>query len=286
MPERRLPPWLKVKVSFNEQYRKTSALIREHHLHTVCQGAECPNRGVCFAEGTATFMILGDVCTRSCRFCAVQKGHAAPVDPGEPERVAAAVQSLGLNYAVVTSVTRDDLPDGGAAVFGATIRAIRRIAPGTQVEVLTPDFQGNEAALAQVAAAGPEVFNHNVETVPRLYAAVRPEADYRRSLAVLAKYKQIRPASKVKSGLMVGLGETIDEIIRVFKDLREAGCDLVTIGQYLAPSARHLPVVQYVTPEQFQEYEQAALGLGFDAVASGPLVRSSYHAARLIKGKG
>lgn len=283
MGERRLPSWLKVRVSFNERYQNTMAVIKEYGLHTVCQGAECPNRGACFADGTATFMILGAVCTRNCRFCAVEKGEVQPPDLDEPRRVAEAVHQLGLDYAVITSVTRDDLPDGGAWAFAEVIRLIREKSPGTMVEVLTPDFKGNRESLQKVAEARPDVFNHNIETVPRLYPSVRPQANYEQSLQVLAEMKKMLPAVKTKSGIMVGLGESKEEVRAVLTDLRGVNCDLVTIGQYLSPSKQHLPVVEFITPEEFAEYEKMAYALGFTGVASGPLVRSSYHAKRIFE---
>jgi lipoic acid synthetase len=278
----RLPPWLKVKVSFDAKYRATMAVIREQNLHTVCQEAGCPNRGPCFASGTATFLILGDICTRSCRFCGVAKGKPAGLDSKEPERVAEAVRQLQLEYAVITSVTRDDLPDGGASAFAAMIAAIRNAAPKTKVEVLTPDFKGNQEALQMIAAARPDVFNHNLETVARLYPAVRPEADYRRSLQVLAGMKSLLPETFTKSGLMVGLGETRNEVLQSLRDLRSVACDLLTIGQYLAPSPQHYPVAEFILPEVFKEHEQIALKMGFRGVAAGPLVRSSYRAGELF----
>jgi lipoic acid synthetase len=259
-------------------------LLSELELNTVCREAHCPNVGECFARGTATFMILGDVCTRDCAFCAVCSGQPRPVDPEEPHRVAEAARRLGLRHVVVTSVTRDDLPDGGSRQFAETVLAIRRRAEAA-VEVLTPDFQGQTEDVDRVLDAGPRVFNHNVETVPRLYPAVRPQADYRRSLGVLARAATRRTADCLtKSGLMVGLGEREDEVLAVLRDLREAGCQALTIGQYLAPSPAHHPVVEFVTPEQFEGLAAQARELGFAAVASGPFVRSSYGAAELAAG--
>ena len=261
---------------------KVQGLMDDLKLHTVCQSASCPNLGECFHSGTATFLILGGVCTRGCRFCSVPKGKTPPpVDPAEAEHVATAVKAMKLRHAVVTSVTRDDLPDGGADQFVRCIRAIREVSPDTTLEVLTPDFAGDEKALAVVLAARPDVFNHNVETVPRLYSAVRPQADYERSLAVL------RQASRagigwVKSGLMLGLGEQEAEVLRVLADLRQAGVNCLTLGQYLRPTQEHLPVVDYVHPDRFKALEQSAYDLGFRQVASGPLVRSSYHAERVF----
>jgi lipoic acid synthetase len=274
----KLPDWLKTRLSFNESYRRTCAIIIDQKLHTVCQGAGCPNRDTCFSENIATFMILGNCCTRSCRFCGVTKGLPEIPDWDEPRRVAEAVRLLSLDYAVITSVTRDDLADGGAAVFAATICAIRAMAPGVFIEVLTPDFQGKHAALLAIALAQPTVFNHNLETVPRLYQAVRPQADYQRSLEVIRTMKELLPQASLKSGIMVGLGESEAEISQTLLDLRQSGCDLVTIGQYLAPSVHHIPVARYVHPQQFLEDERLAYDLGFRGVASGPLVRSSYRA--------
>ncbi len=270
------PSWLVQRVA-SGGFERVSGLLGGLGLHTVCQSASCPNIGECFGHGTATFLILGGVCTRRCRFCAVPKGEPAALDSGEPAKVAQAAAALGLRHVVVTSVTRDDLPDGGAGHFAATIVAVRAASPGTTVEVLTPDFAGDAHSLDIVLSACPEIFNHNVETVPRLYPTVRPGADYRRSLAVLAA--AAREPLLVKSGLMVGLGESEKEIIAVLGDLAAAGVRAVTVGQYLRPSPAHLPVVEYIHPDQFRRYEQAARSLGFSRVAAGPLVRSSYHAA-------
>lgn len=285
MTPKRFPPWLKVQARLNERYLKTQLIIKENGLHTVCDGAACPNRGVCYAEGTATFMILGDVCTRNCRFCNVEKGKPRPLDPDEPRRVALAVQQLNLDYVVITSVTRDDLDDGGAGAFGDVIKRIRLESPNTKIEVLTPDFKNNQEALLTVAAAQPDVFNHNIETVCRLYPEVRPQADYQQSLAVLKGMKKMLDTVKTKSGIMVGLGETKKEIKETLIDLRSANCDFVTIGQYLSPSKQHLPVVEYIEPGVFDEYRELAYSLGFSGVASGPLVRSSYHAKELFDPK-
>lgn len=255
-------------------------LLERLHLHTVCQGAKCPNMAECFGRGTATFMILGNVCTRNCRFCAVPGGEPLPLDEDEPRNVAEAVAALNLRHAVVTSVTRDDLPNGGSGHFARTIREIRARC-GASVEVLTPDFKGNEEDIARVADALPDVFNHNIETVPRLYPAVRPQADYSRSLEVLRFVKNRRPEIVTKSGLMVGLGETGEEVVEALKDLRGTGCDFVTIGQYLRPSKAHLPIARFVTPEEFDGLAETARTLGFGGVASAPFARSSYHAGEM-----
>jgi len=252
--------------------------MRRLALHTVCEEARCPNIGECWEQRTATFMLLGDICTRSCGFCAVKTGRPGPVDWLEAERVAQAVASLGLEYAVVTSVNRDDLPDGGAALFAHTIQAIRRRSPHCQVEVLIPDFKGNWEASRMVVEAKPDVLNHNVETVPRLYRRVRPQARYRRSLELLQRAKEMDGHLVTKSGLMVGLGETWEEVLQVLQDLRAVACDVVTIGQYLRPSLEHLPIVRYWTPMEFQRLREEGLALGFRHVEAGPLVRSSYHA--------
>lgn len=276
-----LPPWIKKRVSL-EEGEETQKLLQSLSLHTVCESARCPNRGECFARKVATFLIMGDVCTRRCRFCAVEKGIPQPLDPEEPRRVGEASRQLGLKHVVVTSVTRDDLSDGGASHFVATIREIRKALPFSTVEVLTPDFQGREEDLRVVAKEEPEVFNHNVETVPRLYPLVRPLASYQRSLTLLERVKEISPSVITKSGLMVGLGEKKEEVVEVLKDLKRAGCDVVTIGQYLRPSSRHLEVKEYVPPQVFAWYEDVAYSLGFRGVASGPLVRSSYLAEKFV----
>lgn len=282
-PERggRLPPWIRVRVPGDGASRAVQALLDETALHTVCQGAHCPNKHECFSRGTATFMILGGVCTRRCLFCAVTSGAAAPPDADEPRRVAEAAARLNLKHVVVTSVTRDDLPDGGAGHFSATIRALRERLPEARIEVLTPDFMGRERDIDAVLSAAPDVFNHNLETVRRLQKRIRPAASYERSLAVLRRAAAWTPKLTVKSGLMVGLGETDDEMREAIGDLRAAGCDLLTIGQYLAPSKEHHPVERFVPPETFENYARTALSLGFRNVASGPMVRSSYHAEAL-----
>ncbi len=277
---RRFPPWLRKRIPHEAELRRVRELLRGLRLHTVCQSAHCPNLCECFASGTATFMILGNVCTRSCRFCAVGSGTPARPDPDEPRRVAEATAALGLDHVVVTSVTRDDLPDEGSGQFAATIEAIRAACDAT-VEVLTPDFHGRADCLGCVLDAGPDVFNHNVETVPRLYPRVRPQADYRRSLGVLGYARQRGCGAVTKSGLMVGLGERRDEVLAVMNDLRSVGCDALTIGQYLSPSSEHLPVERFVLPEEFETYRNDAEALGFVGVAAGPFVRSSYHAEAL-----
>jgi len=284
--KRRLPPWLKKRLPAGSAAAETRAILDELGLETVCRSARCPNLPECFARHTATFMILGVRCTRSCRFCAVEGGPPDAVRDDEPEAVAEAAARLGLRHVVVTSVTRDDLPDGGAGHFARVIAAVRRRLPRTIIEVLTPDFLGSSAAVATVIDAEPDVFNHNVETVPRLYPEIRPEADYGRSLDVLREAKRLaagRPRRiRTKSGLMVGCGETRKELLCVLADLRAADCDALTLGQYLAPSGGHYPVARFVPPEEFAAYEAEARGLGFLAVASGPFVRSSYNAEALF----
>ncbi|MBI5551810.1 MAG: lipoyl synthase [Desulfobacterales bacterium] len=278
------PPWLRVRMPSGPQYEETRRLLRDGHLHTVCQEAHCPNIFECFSRHTATFLILGDHCTRDCRFCAVKQGPLQPPDPDEPRRVAQAAAEMRLRYVVVTSVTRDDLPDGGAAHFAATIAALRRAIPEVRVEVLIPDFQGDPAALAVVLAAKPDVLNHNVETVPRLYPTVRPQAQYQRSLRLLADAARQAPHIPTKSGLMLGLGESEAEIRQSLADLRAANCRLLTLGQYLQPTARNLPVVRYVPPEEFEQWHRIALDLGFEHVAAAPFVRSSYQAGEVFDG--
>jgi lipoic acid synthetase len=274
----RLPAWAAKKRGILREVRPLRRVLRELGLHTVCEEARCPNIGECFSRPTATFMIAGTRCTRRCGFCAVDTARPAPLDPGEPARIAEATRRLGLRHVVVTAVARDDLADGGAGHFSATIRAVRAVAPATRVEVLTPDFKGEDAPLETVLAAGPDVFNHNLETVWRLSRTVRPQASYQRSLAVLGRAKHLRPDVVTKSGIMVGLGETPAEVRAVMEDLRAVGCDLLTVGQYLQPTRRHLPVVDYVPPPVFAEYARIGHRLGFRHVAAGPFVRSSYHA--------
>jgi lipoic acid synthetase len=274
----RKPRWLKVKAPGGAGYRRIAALMNDQGLHTVCQEANCPNVGECWERGTATFMILGDVCTRRCGFCNVKSGVPGQVDRAEPFRVALAVEQMGLRHCVVTSVDRDDLPDGGAGIFADTIRSIRRRAPACAVEVLTPDFRGIEMPLARVIDARPDVFNHNVETVPRLYPRARRGSDFLRSCRVLRNAKLMDGDVVTKSGLMVGLGETRDEMLEAFGILRDHGVQVLTVGQYLRPSEKHLPVVRYWHPDEFADLEREAYAMGFESVASGPLVRSSYHA--------
>jgi len=278
-PPRRLPPWLRARSGHGERVHEMKVLLQEARLHTVCEEAHCPNRGECWSCGTATFMLLGEICTRSCGFCAVATGRPQPPDPGEPRHVAETSRRLGLGFVVLTSVTRDDLPDGGAAHFAATVRAIRELNPTAQVEVLVPDFKGEPASIRTVVESRPTVFNHNLETVERLTRQVRVQARYRRSLEVLRTAKTCgQPITK--TGIMLGLGETEAEVLALLRDAREAGCDILTIGQYLQPSRAHLPVVEYVHPERFKALEATARALGFSAVYAGPLVRSSYHAER------
>ncbi len=277
-PRERLPQHCRPGARRTPAVASMKRRLRSLRLHTVCEEARCPNIGSCFAQGTATFMLLGPVCTRTCRFCNVATGRPALVDRAEPGRVAEAVRRLGLAHAVLTSVNRDDLPDGGAAQFAATIRAVRAVSPRTTLEVLTPDFQGDAAALACVLEARPDLFNHNLETVPRLYRAVRPAARYERSLELLARARREQPALLTKSGLMLGLGETRDELRCVLRDLRTCDVDCVTLGQYLRPTLRHLEVARYLDPAEFDALAVEARALGFRHVASGPLVRSSFHA--------
>jgi len=280
----RKPPWFKVPPPGGPTYRALTDMVREESLHTVCQEAACPNVGECWERGTATFMILGDTCTRRCGFCNVKTGKPTWNDPLEPLRVARSVAKMGLRHAVITSVDRDDLPDKGASAFVGVIRSIRMQAPGCKVEVLTPDFQGHEMPLAKVIAERPDVFNHNVETVPRLYPVARRGSKFERSCRVLHNAKEMGGDEVVtKSGLMVGLGETHDEMVETFGALREHGVQVLTVGQYLRPTERHLPVVRYWHPDEFSALEAAAYDLGFDHIAAGPLVRSSYHADEHVK---
>ena len=276
---RRLPEWFRVPAPGSAGYRALKDLMRGLNLHTVCESARCPNIGECWNSGTATFMILGDVCTRSCGFCAVKTGRPEGLDTEEPQRVAEAVQTMGLRHAVVTSVNRDELPDGGACIFAETICAIRRLCQNTKVEVLIPDFQGNWRALRVVIEAAPDILNHNVETVPRLYQTMRPQAKYGRSLALLKRAKAMEGDMPTKSGIMVGAGETSAEVRQTIRDIADCKTDILTIGQYLQPSDQHVPVARFYHPDEFLDLKQFALTLGFRHVESGPLVRSSYHAA-------
>lgn len=276
------PEFLKSETRRLPEVVKVRKLLREQGLHTVCEQAHCPNLGQCFAKKISTFMILGKVCTRGCAFCAVEKGRPAGPDPREPARLAHTAAKLGLKHVVITSVTRDDLEDGGARQFSESVREIKKILPGATVEVLTPDFQGDLRAVASVLESGPEVYNHNLETVPSLYPRVRPGADYRRSLSVIDFVSKNGPASVSKSGIMAGMGETRQEIISLMKDLAAAGCRVLTVGQYLAPSRNHWPVAKYYEPEEYRELKAAGLEMGFDYVFAGPLVRSSYHAGEVF----
>lgn len=272
------PDWLRSRAPGGPNFHELKVLTNRLRLHTVCESARCPNLGECWEQRTATFMILGDVCTRRCGFCAVPKGLPLPLDEQEPERVAAAVAEMGLAYAVVTSVNRDDRPDGGAAMFARTIEAIRRSTPRCRIEVLVPDFQGSLDALQTVLAAGPDVLNHNIETVPRLYRQVRPGARYEQSLRLLATARKSSPAIATKSGIMAGIGETWQELLSTMQDLHAHGCQILTIGQYLRPSMDHLPISRYYSPDEFAHLAQEGKRIGFLHVESGPLVRSSYHA--------
>ena len=281
-PTPQRPSWLRAPAPAGENYQELKRLVRDLDLHTVCESAGCPNVGECWNRRTATFMILGNVCTRRCGFCAVQKGAPMPVDYDEPRRVAEACAALGLKYAVVTSVNRDDRSDGGAELFALTIAAIRARIPGCKVEVLVPDFQGSHAAMEIVMNAHPDVLNHNIETVPRLYRQVRLGARYERSLDMLAYAKRVRPFVPTKSGLMLGLGENLDEAIQVMRDLRAHQVDILTLGQYLRPSAKHLPIIRYVPQSEFDELKRLGYEMGFAHVEAGPLVRSSYHASDAV----
>jgi len=282
------PDWIRVKAGNSAaRFGEIKQILREHQLHTVCEEATCPNIGECFGNGTATFMILGDLCTRRCPFCDVGHGKPLPVDPDEPRKLAQTVAALKLKYVVVTSVDRDDLRDGGARHFADCIQQIRALAPGTRIEILVPDFRGRlDTALDILAADPPDVMNHNMETVPRLYKEARPGADYAHSLLLLKRFKERQPGIPTKSGLMVGLGETDEEIIDTLRDMRAHGIDMLTIGQYLAPSVHHLPVRRYVHPDTFSVYQQEATAMGFSHAASAPLVRSSYHADIQAHGAG
>ena len=283
MENLRKPPWLKKRIPPFRDLQKVKSILSETDLHTVCQEARCPNLGECFSRGTATFLILGRVCTRGCGFCAVERDAPARPDEAEPERVAQAVQKMGIHYVVITSVTRDDLADGGASSFAETIRAIRALNPKIDIEVLVPDFKGDLRSLKAVLKECPEVLNHNIETISRLYPRVRPLADYKRSLNLLKRSKEDCPHIPTKSGFMLGLGETQEEVLELLRDLREVGCDFLTIGQYLQPRQDRLPVVRFVPPEEFEEYKRIGEEMGFRAVASGPFVRSSFHASEMFE---
>ncbi len=281
-PKRR-PPWLRVQAPSGEAYRQVREIMRSKALHTVCEEAMCPNLGECWGQGTATFLILGDVCTRTCGFCDIKHGRPRPLDWSEPERVAQAVRDMHLRHAVITSVNRDDRRDGGAPIFAMIIRRIRELVPGCSIEVLIPDFKGSLEALRIVMDARPEILNHNVETVPRLFKTVQPQDNYAWARRILTAAKQMDPQVLTKSGIMVGLGERMDEVKAVMRDLRDWGVDILTIGQYLQPSRKHLPIARYYTPEEFAELKAYGLELGFQWVESGPLVRSSYHAAEQVR---
>jgi lipoic acid synthetase len=280
------PHWLKKRLPTGPDFEKVKGLIEKDRLHTVCQEARCPNIWECFSQQTATFLIMGARCTRNCRFCSVEQGPLEPPDPAEPALVASAARQMGLKYVVITSVTRDDLPDGGAAFFAKTIDEIHRQIPDALVEVLIPDFQGDAEALQTVLNARPDVLNHNVETVPRLYPIVRPQANYRRSLQLLNRVRKYDPYLPTKSGLMLGLGESSAEIRSTLKDLRDVRCRILTLGQYLQPSKAHLPVKRFVPPAEFENWKHTAVKMGFSEVASGPFVRSSYHAKELHQAMG
>ena len=275
----RKPDWIRVKVSANEEITRIKETLRENNLYTVCEEAACPNLGECFSHGTATFMIMGDICTRRCPFCDVAHGKPKALDQQEPVNLAKTIKAMGLSYVVITSVDRDDLRDGGAGHFVACIEEIRTQSPKTKIEILVPDFRGRMDKAVEILGQQPcDVFNHNLETVPRLYKQARPGAKYEESLSLLKKYKKANPQANTKSGIMLGLGEQVAEVNQVMKDLREHGCNMLTLGQYLQPSKDHLPVKEYITPAQFDRYAETATTLGFGNVASGPLVRSSYHA--------
>jgi len=285
LPERK-PPWLKVKAPGGPNYIRLKHLMRELDLHSVCEEAHCPNVGECWEHGTATFMILGDVCTRNCAYCAVAHGRPPKYDITEPERVAQAIAEMELQHAVITSVDRDDLPDFGAWIFAETIRQIRERVPGCSVEVLVPDFQGNEASIRQVLEAGPEIYNHNTETVPRLYKKARPGGRYPRVMEIFRFAKRVAPEIPTKTGMILGMGETTEEVVAVMRDLREVDVDILTLGQYLRPSENHIALDRYYTPEEFRELRDIGMEMGFRHVESGPLVRSSYHAWEQVQAAG
>ena len=276
----RLPPWFKVEAKTGPDYLDIKQTIDRLKLHTICEAARCPNRWECWNARTATFLILGDICTRRCHYCSVETGRPLEIDHEEPRRVAEAVQVLTLRHAVITSVNRDELEDGGAAIFADTIRQTRQLSPGCTIEVLIPDFEGNETALAIVCAEKPEILNHNIETVRRLFPAIRPQGKYHRSIELLGKAKQL--GMRTKSGLILGMGETMDEAREVMRDLRSVGCDIMTIGQYLQPTRQHMPVARFYNPDEFAVLKEEGMALGFTHVQSGPLVRSSYHAEQQV----
>ena len=280
---RRRPPWIRVRAPGGEEYERVRQLMRNKTLHTVCEEAQCPNLGECWGRGTATFLMMGDTCTRSCGFCDIKTGRPSPLDWAEPNRVAEAVRAMGLQHVVITSVNRDERADGGAPIFAMVIRRIRQLQPGCSIEVLIPDFKGKEDALKTVMDAQPEILNHNVETVPRLFKKVQPQDRYEWAMATLANAKKMDPLVLTKSGIMVGLGETLDEVLDVMHDLAACGVDILTVGQYLQPSKQHLPVERYYLPEEFDLIETEGLKMGFKWVESGPLVRSSYRAEQQVR---
>ncbi|MDX2078626.1 MAG: lipoyl synthase [bacterium] len=275
---RRRPPWIRVKAPSGETYENVQSLMRSKTLHTVCEEAQCPNIGECWGRGTATFLMMGDTCTRSCGFCDIKTGRPNPLDWAEPNRIAESVRAMGLRHVVITSVNRDERPDGGAPIFAMVIKRIRQLQPGCSIEVLIPDFKGSESALKIVMDAQPEILNHNVETVPRLFKKVQPQDNYEWTLATLGNAKKMQPLVLTKSGIMVGLGETFDEVVEVMRDLVTVGVDILTIGQYLQPSKKHLPIERYYTPEEFDKLQALGKEMGYKWVESGPLVRSSYRA--------
>lgn len=283
IPSQRLPKWLVRPTCKGKHFNEVRRMLSRLDLHTVCQSALCPNESECFSKRTATFMIMGDVCTRNCRFCAVEGGGPTHLDANEPNRIAEATAELELKHVVITSVTRDDLPDGGAEHFAQTINAVRQICPDTSVEVLVPDFAGSAESLKTVVKAKPDVFNHNVETVPRLYKEIRPGADYKRSLEIIKTVKELDQSMITKSGVMVGLGETREELLDTMNDLHQANCDFLTLGQYLRPSEDHAPVMKFATPDEFSELEKIGKEMGFKAIASAPFVRSSYKSAEFFE---
>ena len=283
MTNLRKPPWLKKRIPPFQDLQKIKSILAEAELHTVCEEARCPNLGECFSQGTATILILGRICTRNCGFCAVEYGNPLPPNEAEPAHVAEAVRRMGLRYVVITSVTRDDLPEGGSSHFAKTIQAIREMDPHIKIEALVPDFKGDWNSLNRVLQEGPDVLNHNMETVRWLYPQVRPQADYERSLHLLKRTKERHPLLRTKSGVMLGLGESKEEILDLFQDLREAECDFLTIGQYLQPHTNRLPVIRYIQPEEFEAYRKIGREVGFKMVSSGPFVRSSFHASQMVE---